>query len=304
MDFYYNIKSRCRGLPAMSYDLEEKILQDIEDDNLEKLKEHLKTKIISINSILLSRKIEFETNSVSILSHACSYGSIRIVKFLIDQKVQLDQSLFIRHKKTALHWAVSYEKFECVKLLIKAGADVNALDINKMTPLVLCHNHKNADICKYLIEYGADVNIYDRFNRSALDYALMMNNHQVATELIRHVASFGTNIGFSSVINLKSLVKRKFFKLAKMVVESGAYLESDVQWILSETQQKEQHQTPLDKDEESFMLWLKCQFTNPRSLLNSCRLTIRDLLKNQYLERKVNSLPLPKMLQDYLMMRH
>ena len=60
---------------------------------------------------------------------------------------------------------------DAVKLLIDAGADVNARedDEDGKTPLLAACCCYNPDIVRALIEAGADVNAKDEFGRTALD---------------------------------------------------------------------------------------------------------------------------------------
>lgn len=60
--------------------------------------------------------------------------------------------------ESPLHSAVKSGNTELVKVLIEAGADVNARDQNKSTPLLEAAAKKNARAANMLIEAGADLN--------------------------------------------------------------------------------------------------------------------------------------------------
>jgi len=75
--------------------------------------------------------------------------------------------------RTPLHIALgSYNiDINLVKLLIEAGADLEASDGWGKRPLHLAVYYNRVDIVEYLIEMGATVNIYDNDYNSPLDYA-------------------------------------------------------------------------------------------------------------------------------------
>lgn len=62
-------------------------------------------------------------------------------------------------------------KYEAVKALIEAGADVNQKS-NGMTPLMFAARHNKAEIAKLLIKHGAKIKAKsDRSKLTALDLA-------------------------------------------------------------------------------------------------------------------------------------
>ena len=61
---------------------------------------------------------------------------------------------------------------DVVKVLIEKGADVNALNNDKSTPLHwAASNNSNADVVKVLIEKGADVNALNNDKSTPLHQA-------------------------------------------------------------------------------------------------------------------------------------
>lgn len=70
---------------------------------------------------------------------------------------------------TLLHAACFYADVELVKTLVGSGADVNAVDRDGVTPLMLSVNH--VDIVKLLLDAGADTSAVSKLNRTALEIA-------------------------------------------------------------------------------------------------------------------------------------
>lgn len=63
------------------------------------------------------------------------------------------------------------QNVEIIKLLLNAGADVNARNEDLMTPLMASVSNKNAEVVSLMIKAGADINAQDKYEDSALHYA-------------------------------------------------------------------------------------------------------------------------------------
>jgi ankyrin repeat protein len=105
---------------------------------------------------------------------------IDVVSYLLKKGAKPD----VREERgleTPLHVAAYYGDVVAMKLLIKHGADVNARDVFRKTPL---HFARSPDAAKLLIKHGADVNARDVYGRTPLDYA-MEENTEVVKVLLR-----------------------------------------------------------------------------------------------------------------------
>jgi ankyrin repeat protein len=81
---------------------------------------------------------------------AIHHGCLEMVKYLIENGANTNNN--------NLHIACRYNHFEIVKYLVELGVDVNSMDNNGTTPLILASKNKNIDMVKYLVEHKADVN--------------------------------------------------------------------------------------------------------------------------------------------------
>lgn len=101
-----------------------------------------------------ARAVRF-TNDV-IFQDLIRHGELeQIGRFLRARKVRLDT--IFHSGMAALHEAVLSGDLECVKLLIKYGADVHQRDENGWTPLHMACSDGFPEIAKYLLSLGASV---------------------------------------------------------------------------------------------------------------------------------------------------
>ena len=86
-----------------------------------------------------------------------------------------------RLQKTPLHRATQCCNTDVVAALLKAGADINRVCKDNITPLH-CACWRNSSDCepgKVLIRNGADVNVRDRFGTTPLDAAILYRQRLV-----------------------------------------------------------------------------------------------------------------------------
>jgi len=76
---------------------------------------------------------------------------------------------------TALLYAARQGCVDCAKYLIAGGADMNATDPDRVTPLNLALINFHFDFAAYLIQAGANVDKWDLYGRSPLYNAIDMN---------------------------------------------------------------------------------------------------------------------------------
>lgn len=84
---------------------------------------------------------------------------------------------------TALSLAAGIENIDSIRLLLKAGADVNSINRIGQTPLMMACALGNIELVKLLLKNGADASMKDSSNRSTSFYA--DNNRQIIGLLIK-----------------------------------------------------------------------------------------------------------------------
>jgi ankyrin repeat protein len=80
---------------------------------------------------------------------------------------------------TPLQYAARDGRLDTVKVLLAAGAEINAVEANDITPLVTAISNNHPDVATYLIEQGADIKKADWYGRTALFTAVETRNMDV-----------------------------------------------------------------------------------------------------------------------------
>lgn len=122
-------------------------------------------------------KISTQQHDLSTPVHlACAQGAIDIVKLMFSmQPNEKRQSLCCTdvQKMTPLHCASMFDHPEIVDYLVKEGADINALDKERRSPLLLSASRAGWRTVNALIRAGANINLKDMNSRNVLHLVIM-----------------------------------------------------------------------------------------------------------------------------------
>lgn len=162
-----------------------------------------------------------------------------------------------------------------------------------MTPLILAVQKQDLNIVKLLIVKGANVNQKDRLNLSALSYACLLCDTNLAIELIINGCECTWSMAFNLLSPLKFLLEKKLYKIVNYLIESG-YDLSNEKWIVQNNNQKS----------EPAYNWVEANLKTPKKLTSLCRLYIRRDLGGENLLKKLAKLNIPKNLIEYLQMKN
>lgn len=104
------------------------------------------------------------------LMEASSGGNTPIVRLLINAGADINAK--DNTTTSTLMWAAIGEHADIVKLLIAEGVEVNAKAGDGMTALIYASSHRNSEIVKDLIAAGADITAQTKFGQTARDTAI------------------------------------------------------------------------------------------------------------------------------------
>jgi len=83
---------------------------------------------------------------------------------------------------SALHYAARDGRLAIVKTLVDAGADVNQVEANDITPLIMAITNNQIDVAHYLIDRSADITAADWYGRTPLWAAVEIRNLDIDSE--------------------------------------------------------------------------------------------------------------------------
>lgn len=115
------------------------------------------------------------------LIEATLAGDLEAVKSLLASGT--DPNL-VYNTNTALTYAARDGFTEIARVLIDSGADVNWIDGEGVTPLILAAFKNHVDLAQLLLKHEADTTIRDQWDRTALDYALRRGEDDAIAQLL------------------------------------------------------------------------------------------------------------------------
>ncbi|XP_040212471.1 ankyrin repeat and SOCS box protein 8 isoform X1 [Rana temporaria] len=202
------------------------------------------------------------------------------------------------YQRTALHYAAEKDEM-CVEILLEYGANPNALDGNQDTPLHWAA-FKNMDSCVLvLLEGGAKANAVDYNQDTPLSWAVMKGN----LESVRLLLDYGA---LPDTTNLKGMYPAG--RLAALMGRGlGGEREEQCLELLHRAcgnlrMRREGGVPPEAARHAELCQRLLKLCSEPGSLKALARRVVRRSLGERLLSNVVTKLPVPKSIQNYLLL--
>ncbi|NIT55882.1 MAG: hypothetical protein GWN00_06500, partial [Aliifodinibius sp.] len=174
---------------------------------------------------------------------ASANGYPEIVQLLLANGA--DVNMRNKENASALFLAVQNDDVTTVEFLINAGAEVNFVlerdvkDVPKgVTPLMLVATHGHIQVARSLLAHGANLEARDRFGATALMYAIMYGQPEMANFLIQNGADVHTQLTedhisfqyFKGDTPLIAAALHEDFKTVRNLISRGADVNASNQY--------------------------------------------------------------------------
>lgn len=158
------------------------------------------------------------TGDECLLLIAARRGFVNICKALLEAGAKVN--VVGGHYGTALHAAAARGDEKCVELLLRYGADVNAISgDDNCTPLYEAAGRGHEKCVELLLDFGADVNALLENHRTALLHAL---GHRKCVEILLRRGADPNLTGKGKATALVSSCYSKNISNVKLLLEHGA----------------------------------------------------------------------------------
>lgn len=151
---------------------------------------------------------------------AIEQGHINIVKYLLDNGVDVNQKVFgvLPLEQNLLLTSIEKRKNEITKLLIERGADVNYANnsYGLWTPLSLASCNGNDEIVEILIQKGADINPKSLIFETPIFEAVYNNHPDTVRLLLKKGACLSTDF-----IVIRTAVYHDRIEMMKLFLDIG-----------------------------------------------------------------------------------
>ncbi|KAF5296874.1 hypothetical protein FQA39_LY12392 [Lamprigera yunnana] len=176
-------------------------------------------------------------HKTSVLSHATKHGLEEIVEFLINSKA-IDVNSCNIFGITSLMLASRNGNVNIIKMLLNAGAFVNAVDDTGLSAFYHCIKSNNQHLIQILNQRGADIDIRDVYGITPLLYSIKKSNWNVTNRLLDiganpNICSYNGDYPIKLLIQkertniLKKILTKTFRNITISDIESINILESD-----------------------------------------------------------------------------
>lgn len=173
---------------------------------------------------LQARMDGYDILSAAVLAPQKQGTDFKIIRFLLEARASPNRGS--EDGKTALYWATAGDEKELVRLLIDAGATVEAEQPKDgYTSLHITAQHGNREITEILLRSGGKsaLNKFDETSRTPLMWAVERGHLEIARMLIEAGANVNAfdelRIGNTA---LRQIVDRGSYEMIELLVKAGA----------------------------------------------------------------------------------
>lgn len=161
------------------------------------------------------------------LHYACQNNALEVAQFFI--KAGADIEKVDIHGKTPLNTAAYYGRDEMIELLIDNGADINTVDNKGYTPLRNAHERCLDNTIEYLISKGADINAPDKNGNTVL-HSACKGVYSGVHYYRFHLITYYIRSGAEAVVNGKEQICGEVYDLVSAYYEINKMKRANILW--------------------------------------------------------------------------
>lgn len=158
-----------------------------------------------------------DSDGMTALHHAARDGNAALIDYLIDKGAKTE--IQSNQGKTPLHLAATFDRKDAVAALVRRGATLETRDSYGRTAFVLCARERGGvATAKVLLEAGADINARDKFDETALGLAAWRGKRELVDLLLEKgalVPTTGDRWGQLVSISASTGLPNLFVRLTK-----------------------------------------------------------------------------------------
>jgi uncharacterized protein len=129
----------------------------------------------------------------------------------------------VKYDEPVFHSAIEKNWAEGLKVLLEAGADINAKSERGDTALMLAVIHKKPECAKVLVEAGADLEMPNKIGHSPLNYVARMN---AGLEMTMTRWTEENGVRTETVLD-PEVPRQASMAVARILMEAGANIDSE-----------------------------------------------------------------------------
>jgi len=134
-------------------------------------------------------------NNINLFNLIKDHKWDNIIDILNNNDLEIDYNIRDSNNEYLLTYAILYNKFNIIKLLIEKGAYIDIVDNEERSILYICIKYGYIDIIKYLLEINKNtisiniLDIKDRLQKTPLHYAIQKKNYEITKLLLDNGAN-------------------------------------------------------------------------------------------------------------------
>ncbi|MBU3181713.1 ankyrin repeat domain-containing protein [Clostridium psychrophilum] len=192
------------------------IYRFIEEGNIDEIKNYLKG----------PQNLDSDFTIESILHYAINNthnNYFKVIEILINNGADIN-SHHSKFLETPLHklCARIIPHIDVITMLLKKGAEVNAINISGKTPVFYCSFNYSVQLLNLLLKYGADINIKDKYKNTLLhdDYINCFDEH--FEEFLKVLISLDFDINLKNSLGYTPLALCENKKIENILLKYNA----------------------------------------------------------------------------------